>query len=184
MQTEDIVCSVCKITNGETKTLDKIFSVIGYSVREGGTGITCGYEVDLSALAYYESKAGKIEFGIIIVNASDAVKNGIVNEEYALISGIRGLQVEMTGRIYRTFNVNITGFSTSLKSLDLIITAYVIADSDGDGVTEISFIQHTMSDKDNAPVTAGGYTLNTISVNRALGIALPPQQSSNISDDE
>ena len=92
----------------------------------------------------------------------------------------------MTGRIYRTFNVNITGFSNdeALKSLDLIITAYVVADADGDGVTEISFIQHTMSDKDNAPVTAGGYTLNTISVNRALGIALPPQQSSNISDDE
>lgn len=166
---ENTFCKICFDKMYEDKALDVIITVEGYSVKNNRTGISCGFGVNLKALAYYEQKTGtKVEIGVIISNAQDAKENGLVNEAYKLLSTNRGIQVEILGRNYSFIKVNVNGFNTdALKALDLIMTSYIVADLNGDGEMEISYIQHTMDGKDNKPVPVDGISFNTVSIDRA-----------------
>lgn len=165
---ERTYCTICDDKEHEDIVIGPIFKVIGYSIKDNRTGLACGYEVFTEALNNYESKMGKLKFGMLLANASIAKENGLLDENFALIAGNKGIQIEITELTYKFFNISITGFGTdALKALDLIVTAYVIADADCNGTKEISFIQHTMENKDNGTDTFGGYTLNTVSIDRA-----------------
>ncbi len=166
-------CSICKGTK-DTVALDAIIIPIGYSVKNDRTGIDGGYQINKELLAKYEKQNGAVKLGIIIVNSALAESLGLVNEDFELISD-KGIQVELKVRNHDTFSLSITGFnSDALKALDLLITSYVVADLDGDGVLEISYVQYTMTDKDNAPASFDGKTLNTVSIDRADPVAITP----------
>ena len=172
--TEHDKCVICDYVDNEI-TLSPIIVASGYSVRDDRTGINGGYTINLELLDKYEKANGTTKIGILVVNAKDAASlGGILGDDYKLLSS-KGVQVELTSRSYTIFNLSINGFTTDeLKALDLVISAYVIADLDGDGADEASYIQHTMPEKDNAPTEFGGITLNTVSIDRASPVAAVP----------
>lgn len=163
-------CLICEDIADEI-TLAPILKALGYSIRDGRTGIDGGYAINLALLKKYEDANGQIKMGIIIVNAKDSLAlGGIVGENNKLLSS-KGVQVELASRLYSAFNLSITGFETEeLRALDLVISAYVIADIDGDGVQEMSYVQYTMPNMDNDAKSFGGVTLNTVSIDRACPV--------------
>ena len=169
-------CLVCDGVANKAVT-SPIIVALGYSVRDelgARNGLDGGYQINDELLTLYESINGPVKIGIIIANANDASENGLVNELFKIISS-KALQVELTERGYSAFNLSITGInSETLKSLDLLITSYVVADLDGDGTLEISYVQYTMPEKDNGVMSFDGVSLNTVSVNRACPVALAP----------
>ncbi len=161
-----ITCASCNHT--EERALEPIFVVLGYSVKEDRTGITCGFKVNLDALKFYEENMGAVKLGFIVANASDVATNGLVNESFELIKGNRGFQAEIEGRGYSCIDVRLSGANNdAMRAFDFLITGYVITDSDNDGSDDISYIQYSMENGDNAPITVGNQTLNTISIDRA-----------------
>ena len=169
-------CAICKDTRNDI-VLGAIITPVGYSVKNNRTGIDGGYQIDKELLAKYEAANGKVRIGIIVVNSALAQQLGLVDEEFELISE-KGIQVELVERGYSLFSLSITGFNTdALKSLNLLITSYIIADLDGNGESEISYCQYEMPTCDNAPATFGGVTLNTVSIDRADPVAIVPSQA-------
>lgn len=163
--TQSIMCPDCSYT--ENSTLLPLFTVLGYSVSEDKTGVTSGYKTNLEALEYYEKIAGKLEFGFIVADASDASSKGIVDENGNLIEGVRGCKFEISSRAYSYIDVKLVGVSTDAqRAADFILAVYVTTQKDE--AKEISFVQHSLEKIDNMPVVAGNYTLNTISINRAF----------------
>lgn len=172
--TERDVCTICDDVQNEEALLP-IIVALGYSVKDDRTGIDGGYTIDLALLDKYEAINGKTKIGILIVNAEkSAALGGVLGSNNKLLSE-KGVQVELASRLYSSFNLSITGFTTdALRELDLVISAYVIADLDGDGVEEASYIQYTMPDKDNGEAEFGGLTLNTVSIDRACPAPVAP----------
>ena len=165
-------CAICDGTRNEA-TLDAIIVPLGYSVKNNRTGIDGGYQINKELLAKYEGTNGKVRIGIIVANSALAHSLGLVDSEFVLVTD-KGIQVELNERGYTLFSLSITGFNTdALKALNLLITSYVVADLDGDGSTEISYCQHTMTG-DNAPASFDGKLLNTVSIDRADPVAVVP----------
>ena len=162
-----VVCENCNHTY--EKETEAIFTVLGYSIREDGTGITYGYLINREALAYYEANVGKVNYGVILANANDIAANGFVDSSFNLIESVAGFQIEIDQRTLSTVNIRILGATTDeLKSLDFLLTAYIVADSDLDGQNEMHCLQYSIGNGMDNPITAGDYTLNTISINRAI----------------
>ena len=163
--TQNAMCPDCNYT--ENATLEPLFTVLGYSVSEDKTGITSGYKINLEVLEYYERVAGKLDFGFIVADASDASSKGLIDEGGSLVDGVRGCKLSISSRAYSYIDVKLVGVSTDTqRATDFILAVYVTAQNDE--TKEISFVQHSLKNADNKPIVAGKYTLNTVSVNRAF----------------
>ena len=163
--TQNAMCPDCNYT--ENATLEPLFTVLGYSVSEDKTGITSGYKINLEVLEYYERVAGKLDFGFIVADASDASSKGLIDEGGSLVDGVRGCKLAISSRAYSYIDVKLVGVSTDTqRATDFILAVYVTAQNDE--TKEFSFIQHSLKNADNKPIVAGKYTLNTVSVNRAF----------------
>ena len=53
-----------------------------------------------------------------------------------------------------------------MKKLILMLAASILVVMDGD--TDISFLQHSMADGNDCPITADGISFNTVSIGRAV----------------
>jgi hypothetical protein len=71
--TKTVTCLRCGEVES-TVVLGAIIKPIGYSIRDGGTGISTGYNLNKESLYEYELANGPIEIGIIMVNANDEFK--------------------------------------------------------------------------------------------------------------
>ena len=163
--TQNAMCPDCNYT--ENATLEPLFTVLGYSVSEDKTGITSGYKINLEVLEYYERVAGKLDFGFIVADASDASSKGLIDEGGSLVDGVRGCKLAISSRAYSYIDVKLVGVSTDTqRATDFILAVYVTAQNDE--TKEFSFVQHSLKNADNKPIVAGKYTLNTVSVNRAF----------------
>ena len=157
------MCDFCE--NGETGA---IVEILGFSVKEDMTSITYGYKLDVENLAFYENEMGATDIGFIVANAGDVAENGLLDDEFNVIDGVRGFKVPIYGRQYCYLEIKIVGAVTeALRAADFVISLYVVADVDGDGSNDISFVQPSFEKEDNKTVTAGDYLLNTVSINRA-----------------
>lgn len=160
-------CAHCDYT--QTIELEAIFVVLGYSVREDNTGITFGYKINKEALDYYEAKVAKVNYGVFLANASDIRENGFVDENYKLLSTVRGYQAQITSRGFSTLDIKVLGATNdTLKALDFMLSVYIIADSNADGELEMQCIQPSLENGNNQAIVVGDFTLNTVSINRAL----------------
>ena len=162
--------TTCKDCNHmHQKELDAIFEVLGYSVNNDLTAITCGYKINTEALAYYENNVSTIEFGIVLANASDVSKNGLFDESYNLLSSVKGGKIKVESRSVVVVDAVVTGaINDELRNFDFLLAMYVIADKDADGMLDMQCIQHSMKSGDNKEITVNGQTYNTISINRAI----------------
>lgn len=160
-------CSHCDYT--QTIELDAIFVLLGYSIKQDKSAITCGYEINLEALSYYENNVGKLEFGVILTNASDVSTKGLLDESYNLVSGVRGYKTEITNRGIVNLDVCVKGAITEeLRNFDFLLSLYIYADSDANEEAEMHYIQHSMLSGENNQISVGNQAFNTISINRAL----------------
>lgn len=109
-----------------------IFECLGYSTRNGDTGIATGFSVNYEALnAYKDLSQDTIGFGMVVFNPSyigetffDA--NGKVNATKGAI------QIEFSEG-YSTFNAYVAGFDLSLEShqkLELVFAGYFYTKAD------------------------------------------------------
>ncbi len=159
-------CAHCDYT--QTVELDAIFVVLGYSLKQDLSAITCGYQINIKALEYYENHVGRLEFGVILVNASDVVANGLLDEDNSLANGVRGYKSEIVNRNIVSLDVCVKGASTAeLKALDFLLSLYVYADNNADAQAEMQYLQHSMLSGENNQVAVGDKMLNTISISRA-----------------
>ena len=161
-------CTICDDMTSSETTLP-IIVALGYSVRDPNgarDGLDGGYTINNELLNEYERLNGKVRLGIIIANANEAKAIGLVGEGFKVL-GAKALQVELESREYSSFNLSIVGFTTDAhRALDLVISAYIVADIDGDGAEEISYIQYTLP-QNNAQDTFGSSVLNIVSIDRA-----------------
>lgn len=109
-----------------------IFECLGYSTRNGDTGIATGFSVNYEALnAYKDLSQDTIGFGMVVFNPSyigetffDA--NGKINATKGAI------QIEFSEG-YSTFNAYVAGFDLSLEShqkLELVFAGYFYTKAD------------------------------------------------------
>ena len=104
-----IGCSNAGCAHRTSETAPAIFNSLGYSTRNGDTGIATGFSIDYDALeAYEELSKEDVKFGIVVFNPTfvgetffDA--NGNVNASKGAI------QVELVDG-YSTFNMYVAGF--------------------------------------------------------------------------
>lgn len=165
--TSTTTCAHCDYT--QTIELDAIFVLLGYSVKQDKSAITCGYQININALTYYEEKAGKLEYGVILVNANDVETNGLLNESNNLASGVRGYKSEITNRNIVNLDVCVKGAETEeLRNFDFLLSLYIYADSDANSEAEMHYMQHSMLSGENNQVSVGNQAFNTISINRAI----------------
>ncbi len=152
--------------------LDAVFEILGYSVNNEYTAITCGYKINADALAYYEQNVAKLEFGIILANASDVATNGLLDESYNMLSTVRGGKIAIEERSIIVVDAVVKGATTdTLRNFDFILAMYILADKDADGELEMQYLQHSMNCGDNKEITVNGEAFNTISINRAIASA-------------
>ena len=160
------LCSSCDFCSvGEAEPMVEI---LGFSLKEDMTSITYGYKLNMEALAFYETNMGAAELGFIVANAGDVEKNGLLDGEFNVLPGVRGVKVLIYGRQYSYVEIKIVGMDTdALRAADFLLSLYVVADSNADGKRDISFVQQSFEKADNKPITAGDYVLYTVSMERA-----------------
>ena len=160
--TESVVCPDCEYK--ESKELPVIFVALGYSVSDDMTGITCRYRINREALAHYEEIMGSVELGFIVADASDVAINGVVDEEYKLLSNVRGCQIVMTNKEYSFIEVKIVGATTEeSQAHNFIFSAYIVTNENEQ--KKISYVQS--QEKSSLDVVVGDYTLKAININKA-----------------
>ena len=176
--TKHIKCARC--TEVGKSSANPIITTKGYSVNKTGTGLDGGYFINTDALNEYETLMGAVKIGIIIANSENAgtlVK--LEDGEYVLATS-KGLMVEMSSREYRSFSLSLQGFTAETAAkLNLVITAYIIADYDDNAETidTVGYVQHDMLLTDDKLVQfdAGVY-LDTLTLERIKQEALLKEQ--------
>ena len=127
------ICQDCE--KAQTTTLPAIFSPIGYSTRDNGTGILCDYKVNVAALAEYNSYLGKgneLVFGIILANANTFGDSFIGAD--GKITTEKGIQLQITNPNFAKITASVIGFEEIHRNLELVICMYVV---DADGIEYI-----------------------------------------------
>ncbi len=159
-------CTMCDFCQDDE--VDALVEILGFSVKEDMTSITYGYKLNIDVLTSYEGYMGALDIGFIVANASDVESIGLLDKDYNMLDGVRGFKIAIVGRQYCYIEIKVVGMATdALRSADFLLTLYVVGDSDGDGNRDLSFVQQSLENVDNKPITAGDYVLNTISLNRA-----------------
>jgi hypothetical protein len=138
--TKSVACERCGNVES-TVVLGAIIKPIGYSIRDGGTGISTGYNLNKESLYEYELANGPIEIGIIMVNANDEFKGGFLKSDFTLNSTL-GVQLKIGNKtnVFDRVNCSIVGFTDADVNLELIITSYVVY-KDAEGNTKVEYIQ-------------------------------------------
>ena len=127
-----IGCSNAGCEYRSTEPVNAIFNCLGYSTRNGDTGIATGFSVDYDALEAYEALSGAdVKFGIVVFNPTyigetffDA--NGNINASKGAI------QIELEEG-YSTFNMYVAGFDLSKEAyqlLELVFAGYAYTKND------------------------------------------------------
>ena len=74
-------------------------------------------------------------------------------------------------REYIHIDIKVSGAETDVaRAFAFVLTLYVVADKDNDGVNEISYIQGTIPNDSDYQVNIGNAYINTVSIDRAYGL--------------
>ena len=121
------------------KTIDPLFTCLGYSAYEaGGDGIAIGYVVNNEAIDEYTSKTGKsINYGVFVASQNKLGENDIFDQEGNKTSGV--VSVEITSYEFAVFELKVVGFTDENKGSLLAMGAYV-KEADGESA-EYSYMQ-------------------------------------------
>ncbi len=133
------VCSVCSAVHTVEDTAEPLILAQGYSAPEDERGgIAAGFEVNLEAIAKYETVTGKkVNYGGFAVAQAKIGTNDIFDKDGNKAKGV--ISADVTEYGFKTFELKIIGFNEEQKDATLALGAYIKV-TDGDKV-EYSYIQ-------------------------------------------
>ena len=126
--TEFYKATTCTRCGDETRigdTYAPILKFLGYSIKNDGTALCVGYDVDnVSYKAYTQTFGKTLKYGIVAYGAGDnssaiEIKDGSVS----VIEGKKVVCVEMDTE-YSSFELKLTGFTASNVNTALVMCAY------------------------------------------------------------
>ncbi len=154
--------------NSDVKEIAPVFVALGYSVKDDGTALMGGFEINSPQANEYNSYAQAnglptIKYGVIMSNAT-----GIIIEDGRLTSD-HGIQIEANTLDYAKINYTVNNFTAqaSIVNAELVIALYV--DLGG----EIQFIQSsTRKSTSEASVDEKSVSVNTISLKTIVDMTI------------
>ena len=112
-----------------SEELPRMFSTLGYSASEGkNLGIVLGYQLNKSAISYYEEATGKkLDYGVFAASKEKLGTNDIFTGEGAS-QGV--VSVDMTNQQFDVVEIKITGITENQKDVPLALGAYVLVNGE------------------------------------------------------
>ena len=126
-------------TFGKITEADALFTCLGYSASEIGTGgIVVGYLVNSAAVAEYERVIGlSIELGVFAVSKDKLGENDIFASDGTVADGV--IRVNMTSQMPTAMELKVIGFNDENKDFKLAMGVY-FAEKGGDNA-EYTYLQ-------------------------------------------
>lgn len=119
-------------TTNEKTSYDAVVEVLGYSKKNGGTGIATGFKVNQASVdAYKAIFGGDINFGIVIFNPS-FIGDTFFDAEGKINAEKGAIQVELVEN-YSTLSASVAGFDLSNEAhqkLELVFAGYAYTKAD------------------------------------------------------
>ncbi len=118
-------CAKCGIEIKTCQVYDPIITFLGYSIKDDGTALCVGYDVNETSYKAYTQTFGKtLKYGIVAYGAGDnssaiEIKDGSVS----VIEGKKAVLAEISVQ-YSSFEFKLTGFTKSTFNTSLIMCAY------------------------------------------------------------
>ncbi len=124
------VCVNCDTMDSNiTDTIGPLFSTLGYSVREDGTGgIQLGFSPNYENIAIYNELSGTpLQFGTVMGSRAILPEGNPMQIDGLGVSAVQeGLAVkDYTSLGYDIISCRIAGFGEALNATELIISAYI-----------------------------------------------------------
>ncbi len=158
----EYACQVCsgKYTKGEEIANSRLFTCLGYSAPENGTGgIALGFMVDKAAIDNYEKISGKtIKYGIFAVS-QEKLGDAEIFGKGGATSGVLSADVSAHG--FSMFELKVIGFTEEQKGMKLAMGAYV-------GIKEGNETTYSYMQDDSEGDLIGNYYF--VSYNEVAGV--------------
>ena len=130
-------CAHCEKTT-VIKTIDPMFTCLGYSVAEYSNGISVGYAANNKAIDEYENVTGKdVSYGVFAVLQSKLREDEIFDNSGNKGNGV--VNADLTSRRFDIFEFKIIGIPDDKKDTKLALGAYISVT--GENGTEYSYLQ-------------------------------------------
>ena len=132
------ICAHCNSAD-VVKTIQPIFTCLGYSAPENGNGgIAIGFTVNSAAIAEYKEATGKtVSYGMFVVLKDRLGNNDVFGADGTVADGV--INAEIANHDYSWLELKIVGFTDEQKDTKLAMGAYV-AVTKGE-TTEYSYLQ-------------------------------------------
>ena len=127
--------------NGTTEQRDALFTYLGYSVPEDGSGgVDFGCKVNGEDLVEYERVTGaKVNYGVFAVLKEKLGENDIFDENGESLAGV--ISADFAGTDFSLFKIKMIGFTDEQKETSFAMGAYVCVTENG--VREYTYMQHS-----------------------------------------
>ncbi len=127
--------------NGTLEQRDALFTYLGYSVPEDGSGgVDFGCKVNGEDLAEYERVTGvKVNYGVFAVLKEKLGENDIFDENGESLAGV--VSADFAGTDFSLFKIKMIGFTDEQKKTSFAMGAYVCVTENG--VREYTYMQHS-----------------------------------------
>lgn len=117
------------VWNYKVTLLENVFTFLGYSAREDGTGAICaGYEIDYEAIGLYESLTGEtLEFGTVFASYENLNGQQPLNDDGTVVSLEKGkvIKQSLNNYTYGSYEFVLRDISDSIKDHSFVISLYV-----------------------------------------------------------
>lgn len=129
---EETSCTVCNMRQRVGETYQPVLKFLGYSVKNDGSALCVGYDVNQDSYAVLTEKFGKtLNYGILVAlgtenNDSLEIKGG----EVSIKDGFNVTAISI-GTEYSSFELKLTGFSEATLNKEIVMCAYAY---DGDSI--------------------------------------------------
>ena len=143
-----VYCTNEGCTHSVTTEASALFTCLGYSASENGTGgIVIGFAANDEAITEYEEITGKtIKYGVFAVLQDRLGNNDVFSKDGTTAEGV--VNADITNYEFAVFELKIVGFTDNQKDAKIAMGAYV-AVTDGE-TTEYSYMQgRTPAEGDN-----------------------------------
>lgn len=156
-------------TNTKT-SYDAVVEVLGYSTKNGGTGIATGFKINQASVDAYKSIfGGDIKFGIVVFNPKFIGDTFFAGGKINATQG--AIQVELVEN-YSTLSAYVAGFDLTKEAhqnLELVFAGYAYTKADKSDVDlfqkeYVGTQENPVSSPMQSKVTKGGDMLYTVKI--------------------
>lgn len=162
-------CTRC-VYKASEKT-NPLITALGYSIKIGKNALDGGFEINLSALEAYEKiNNTKVNLGILILNPKYLTAESFFDENGNLMATSGAVNVQLEGIEYNRINYMISGFSSELQDVELVICAYMYEDKNDVQIIQKEYAYEKEDDVSPmvSKITKGQQTLYSVTFKSVL----------------